>query len=98
MHDNTLHDERGARLNYIRNEAHVGAWVAKHNDKKQWIQVSFQYSTTVLAVMTQGRQDFLQYVSKYQVSYKYGGDTWFYVSSDDGQAIVGYVFIIIFKC
>lgn len=45
------------------------AWVAKKNDRNQWIQVDLGELKIVTKIATQGRKDEDQWVTTYNVSY-----------------------------
>ena len=47
-----------------------GAWVALAGDNDMWFEVDFLYNTTVREIMTQGRQDYDQWVKFYSISSK----------------------------
>lgn len=51
------------------------AWYARKNDRKQWLQVDFGTSTRVTRVVTQGRQNGVQWVKTYYVSYSTNGQS-----------------------
>jgi len=52
----------------------TGAWSAKTNDKRQWIQVNLGKIMQVTKVGIQGRQDYPQWVTKYRVSHSTDGE------------------------
>ena len=56
-----------------RNRGGRGAWSARHNNRKQWIQVNLGTITRVKGVATQGRFDANQWVTSYRVSYSING-------------------------
>ena len=51
----------------------TGAWTAKKNDEKQWIQVNLGKIVEVTEIGIQGRQDYAQWVTKYKLSYSTDG-------------------------
>jgi len=67
------HGPSNARLNTVRRGHKTGAWSAKRNDRKQWIQVDLGRRTRVTQILTQGRQDANQWVKTYTVSYSHNG-------------------------
>jgi len=68
------HGPSRARLNTVRQGAKTGAWSAKHNNRAQWIQVYLgRRPTTITQILTQGRQDYNQWVKTYTVSYSNNG-------------------------
>ena len=46
-----------------------GAWSSRVNDRYQWLQVSFRYPKKIVAIATQGRQDWNQWVISYRLTY-----------------------------
>ena len=67
------HDERGAGLNTFDNGAR--AWCALHNTVFQFLQIDLGDQTKVTAVATQGRNDYPQWVTSYQLKYSLNGST-----------------------
>ena len=67
-----------ARLNY-NVPGKVGGWSARTNDKNQWLQVDLlSHFTKVTRVATQGRRDFDQWVTKYNLKYSKNGLNFLY--------------------
>ena len=64
------HTANQGRLFFKANANKAGAWSAASSDGNQWIQVdlSSRY-TKVTGVATQGRDDYRQWVTKYQLQY-----------------------------
>ncbi|XP_015757096.1 PREDICTED: uncharacterized protein LOC107336222 [Acropora digitifera] len=62
-----------ARINSVATKRYRGAWSAKRNDKRQWIQVKLTRPTKITGVVTQGRQDADQFVMKYYLSSSLNG-------------------------
>ena len=60
----------GGRLNKVSPFGIIGAWCPVVKDTNQWIQVDLGDPTYVTGVLTQGRQDFPQWVTKYTVQFK----------------------------
>ncbi|XP_033639096.1 retinoschisin-like [Asterias rubens] len=61
----------GGRLNKIpTQEDIIGAWHPNVSDANQWIQVDLVNPTFVTGVLTQGRSDHPQWVTKYKVQYQ----------------------------
>ncbi|XP_071801027.1 lactadherin-like [Asterias amurensis] len=59
------------RLNTISNKpGFIGAWYPIVADTNQWIQVDLVNTTYVTGVLTQGRSDDAQWVTKYKVQYQ----------------------------
>lgn len=61
------------RLNGRRAGRYGGAWCAKRRDRSQWLQVDFGALTRVSRVATQGRQNSVQWVKSYYLSYSKNG-------------------------
>ncbi|KAK3611483.1 hypothetical protein CHS0354_039095 [Potamilus streckersoni] len=53
-----------------------GAWIPRHADQFQWVQVDFGLPERIVGIITQGRQDMPQWVTTYTVSYSMDGQTW----------------------
>ncbi|KAK3611486.1 hypothetical protein CHS0354_039099 [Potamilus streckersoni] len=53
-----------------------GAWIPRHADQFQWVQVDFGLPERIVGIITQGRQDMPQWVTTYTVSYSIDGQTW----------------------
>ena len=70
------HSPARARLNIQADSYGVGAWSAKANDDKQWLQIDFGELVRVTKVATQGRQDADQWVTKFSLSYSMDGVYW----------------------
>lgn len=47
----------------------AGAWVARNNDDKQWIQIDLKQRKIITAVATQGRQGAKEWVQDYYILY-----------------------------
>ena len=61
------------RLNGRRAGRQGGAWCAKRRDRRQWLQVDFGALTRVTRIATQGRQNSVQWVKTYYLSYSKNG-------------------------
>ena len=70
------HVSKLGRLNLVAPSGKAGAWCAKTNDVKQWLQIDLATPTTVTKVATQGRQDSSQWVTSYTLSYSLAGSFW----------------------
>jgi len=68
------HSPNRSRLNIQASEAKKGAWSASTDDLNQWLQIDMvnQY-TTVTRVATQGRNDYVQWVTKYALQFSDDG-------------------------
>ena len=67
-----------------------GSWRANTEDQNQWIQVDFDSSTVVTAIVTQGRDNDNnnQWVTQYSVEYTaHSGSSWTYVSGESGAIV-----------
>ncbi|XP_022809858.1 uncharacterized protein LOC111346861 [Stylophora pistillata] len=67
------HGASNARLYRPAGGGRTGAWSAKINDKSQWIQVDLRGIYKVTKVLTQGRQDYAQWVTQFKISYSLDG-------------------------
>ena len=65
-----------ARLNIHADSKGYGAWAAKSNNGKQWLQIDFGELARVTKVATQGRQDADQWVTKFTLSHSVDGMHW----------------------
>ncbi|XP_072045785.1 uncharacterized protein [Amphiura filiformis] len=75
----TNHGATNARLNRKAQGGTTGAWSAKANDDKQWIQAELSTSQLVTAVQIQGRPAYQQWVTKYKVQSSTDGEDWEFV-------------------
>ncbi|XP_015750272.1 PREDICTED: uncharacterized protein LOC107326864 [Acropora digitifera] len=66
------------RLNGRRQGRMGGAWCAQRSDRRQWLQIDFGALTRVTRVGTQGRQNSVQWVKTYTLSYSRNGITFVY--------------------
>ena len=64
---NRYHAPWLGRLNNKARGRNKGAWSAKKNDKRQWLQFNLGKPTLITAIRTQGRQDYNQWVTSYKV-------------------------------
>lgn len=46
------------------------AWLSKFNDQHQWIQIDLQEVQVVSGILTQGRCDSDEWITKYSVQYR----------------------------
>ena len=44
-------------------------WIARHNNHNQWLKVDFGRTTTIQKIVTQGRRDANQWVTRYKLTY-----------------------------
>ena len=61
------------RLNFLAGGGKAGGWSARKNDVKQWIQVDFLSDAEITRVVTQGRNAYNQWVTKYKLQYSSDG-------------------------
>eukprot|EP00808_Paulinella_micropora_P021393 g82642.t1 len=61
----------------------VSVWAPQTSDAYQWIQIDLSLDKLVLGVVTQGRPDSAQWVTKYKVQYRTAsGTTWTWVDNE----------------
>ena len=58
-----------ARLNIYAGHGRTGAWVARHRNTYQWLQIDLRQISVIKGIATQGRREAHQYVRSYQLSY-----------------------------
>ena len=66
---NPLHVAFLGRLHLQAMDGKMGAWAARTNNVNQWLQIDLIGQYRVTRVATQGRQDFVQWVTQYQLQY-----------------------------
>ncbi|KAL9978631.1 hypothetical protein ACROYT_G016168 [Oculina patagonica] len=102
------HGPERSRLNlHSDNKGRKGAWSAKTNDGKQWLQIDFGELVHVTEVATQGRQDADQWVTKYTLSYSVDGMhlaeykensvTWDFPANNDRNTVVKHLLVTAFN-
>ena len=79
-------DPNSARLNLATNSTIYGGWFAYQLDLDQWIQVDLGSWRLVTGVITQGRNDNPEWITKYKIQYSNDGTFWSYVSYN-GQEV-----------
>ena len=52
------------------------AWSSRYNDKNQWFQMDAGSVTTIAGVLTQGRNDYWQWVSSFRIDISTNGEKW----------------------
>ena len=67
------HRAGNARLHFKKFAAGRGAWVARKNDKSQWLQVDLGSLAVITQIATQGRQNYPQWVRNYTISFSLDG-------------------------
>ena len=72
-----------ARLNKTDNATSVGAWCPMTKLKTdEWIQVNLTVNTLVTGVITQGRSDHPQWVTKFKILNSENGSYWYPVTAN----------------
>ena len=66
------------RLNFPAGGGKAGGWSARTNNVNQWIQVDLGSYTKLTWIVTQGRNAFSQWVTKYELQYSDDGITFHY--------------------
>ena len=69
----TNHAAIQGRLNFLAGGGKAGGWSARHDNPNQWIQVDLLSYTRVTRIVTQGRNAFAQWVTKYKLQYSEDG-------------------------
>ena len=68
-----------------------GSWSAGSDNSSQWLQIDLgDQFTNVTCVATQGRQDYPQWVTKYNLQYSNDAITFHFYTDEKGQARVNY--------
>ena len=62
-----------ARLNFLAGGGKAGEWSTRTNNVNQWIQIDLASYTKVTRIVTQGRNAFSQWVTKYKLQYSENG-------------------------
>ena len=81
---NRYHAAWLARLKRPKRGRYAGAWCAKVNNHQQWLQVDFRVPKKVVAVATQGRHDYNQWVTLYYLRFSVDG-TYFATYRKNGK-------------
>ena len=79
------HGPENARLNHVADGRKMGAWSAKTNDLDQWLQVDFGRDVKITKFVTQGRQDYKQWVKSYTLSFSTEKEPVFQTYQENGQ-------------
>ena len=66
---NYQHGPERARLHQPNNGRGIGAWAAKYNNKKQWLQIDLGAVSKLTGIATQGRHGSHQWVTSYYIQY-----------------------------
>ncbi|KAL9978618.1 hypothetical protein ACROYT_G016155 [Oculina patagonica] len=96
-----------SRLNIHSDSKGYGAWGAKTNDGKQWLQIDFGELVHVTKVATQGQQGANHWVTKYTLSYSVDGMhwaeykensvTWVFPGNNDRNTVVEHLLVTPFN-
>ena len=70
---NYNHGPDRARLNIYAGHGRTGAWVARHRNTKQWLQIDLRKISVIKGIATQGRREAHQWVKSYTMSYSVKG-------------------------
>ena len=88
------HAAKLGRLN-LKAAGHAGAWCVKTANAYQWLQIDLGGGTTVTKIVTQGRQDYDQWVTSYAVSYNPVKSNWVYVMTHGEKKVYGCILNIL---
>ena len=77
----------GVEAYYGRLNRQEGSWTARTNNLNQWIQVDLSELKHMSGVITQGRNSYSQWVTKFVVQYSTNGETWSSVTDVNGQQV-----------
>ena len=72
---NNYHAPTKGRLNFKLSGNYKGTWSARVNNLNQWFQVDLGIETDVTYVATQGRDQHIQWVTKYKLLYGNDGNS-----------------------
>ena len=70
---NYNHGPDRARLNIVNGHGRTGAWVARHRNTRQWLQIDCRQMSIIKGIATQGRREAHQWVKSYTLSYSVKG-------------------------
>ena len=73
---NKYHAPSLGRLGRGKRGRYIGAWCARHNNHNQWFKVDFGQPMKITKIDTQGRQDYGQWVTRYQLRSSLDGIHW----------------------
>lgn len=66
------------------------AWLSKFNDQSQWIQIDLKEVAVVSGILTQGRCDADEWITKYSIQYRtVEALNWIYYKDQTGNNRVG---------
>jgi len=66
------------RLNFLAGGGKAGGWSSRTNDVHQWLQIDLASYTRLTRIVTQGRNAYNQWVTKYKLQYSEDGVTFYY--------------------
>ena len=81
------HGSRNARLNHLVAPPVTGSWSAKTIDLNQWIQADLGELKQVTGVVTQGRNAYGQWVTKFIVQCSDDSEIWSNIEDVNGQIV-----------
>ena len=70
---NYNHGPDRARLNIYASHGRTGAWVARHRNTRQFLQIDLRQISLIKGIATQGRREAHQWVKNYTISYSRRG-------------------------
>ena len=66
---NSKHGPERGRLNGRPYHGRTGAWVPRHFNNRQWMQIDLRGMSVIKGIATQGRMEAHQWVSSYMLAY-----------------------------
>ena len=66
---NTNYAAHQARLHIKADGGKAGSWSALRSDRNQWLQVDLKQTTRVTRIAIQGRNNFAQWVTQFELQY-----------------------------
>ncbi|CAH1272632.1 TNR [Branchiostoma lanceolatum] len=76
------HKTYHGRLNSLEGQS---AWVARVNERGQWLQIDLDGTAVVHGVVTQGRATYDQWVTSYKLEHSWNGRSWTTITDTDGS-------------
>ena len=64
-----IHAAENARLHSKARTGKAGSWSAAQSDRYQWLQVDLKQTTRVIRIATQGRNNYAQWVTQFELQY-----------------------------
>lgn len=94
---NYKHGPDRARLNLYAYHGRTGAWVARHRNTHQWLQIDLRQLSLIKGIATQGRREAHQWVKSYGLSFsRYGARFKSYVSYGRVKVTACFWFLLMF--